>query len=410
MLHSRQVSLIKRIFAHIDAGTTDLSASVGLNPVQAYFSSAHQSLENEHLFRRRGLLVGLTCRLQAPGDYVVDDLSGTSLLLVRTPSGRINAFLNVCRHRGAPLVQECGRGAKSFVCPYHAWSYDVEGLPRQLSPRGAFPGLSPSDRRLARVPVTEANGLIWVHPYADVVQPVDLQGLESEIDAYALGSLFHYETRRLCRQMNWKIVVETFLENTHFPFLHGDTIASLFIPGLGVFEAFGEHCMIVYPRKTIHALRGQPEATWNLLDHSVVIYVLFPNSLLIWQRDHLEVWRVFPDPSGNPAMCRAEASIYSPSLADNPKARGHWDRNMELLLRTVDGEDFPLAEGIQRGLSSGAQSHLTFGRHEPALIHYHAQLNKVLTMREDEPIPKSSRAFPATEIKSRESVRNFDSC
>jgi hypothetical protein len=136
--------------------------------------------------------------------------------------------------------------------------------------------------------------------------------------------------------------------------------------------------MVVYPRKTIHQLREQPEASWNLLEHSVVIYLLFPNSLLIWQRDHVEIWRAFPDPGGDPAMCRAEASIYSPSPADSPEARGHWDRNMELLMRTVDDEDFPVAEGVQQGLLSGAQSHLTFGCHEPALIHYHARLKRAL--------------------------------
>jgi phenylpropionate dioxygenase-like ring-hydroxylating dioxygenase large terminal subunit len=378
MRHDRQVALVKRILAHIDAGTTDLSPSIGLNPVDAYFSTARQALENECLFRKQALVVGLSGLLPAPGDYLVDDLSGTSLLLVRTPAGKLNAFLNVCRHRGAPLVQGCGHNAQSFVCPYHAWSYDTDGLPRQLSPRGQFPGLTPADRRLKQIPVTEAYGLVWVHPHADGVEPVNLQGLESEFDAYALSDFVHYETRRLSRRMNWKIAVETFLEDAHFPVLHRDTIATLFVPGLGVFDAFGDHCMILYPRVTIHELRGQPEANWRLLEHAAIVYVLFPNSLVIWQLDHVELWRIFPDPGGDPAMCRAEASLYSPTVADSYKARGHWDRNMDLLMRTVDGEDFPLAEGIQQGLRSGAQSHLTFGCHEPALIYYHARLNKAL--------------------------------
>jgi phenylpropionate dioxygenase-like ring-hydroxylating dioxygenase large terminal subunit len=378
MLRERQVALIKRILAHIDAGTTDLSPCIGLNPVDVYFSAARQALENERLFRRRGFLVGLSGLLPEAGDYLVDDLSGTSLLLVRTSSGQLNGFLNVCRHRGAPLVQGCGHGAKNFVCPYHAWSYDQDGVPRQLSPRGQFPGLTPADRSLKRIPVTEAHGLIWVHPHEDGVEPVDMQGLEGELDAYRLGGFVHYETRRLCRRMNWKIAVETFLEDAHFPILHRDSIAPLFVPGLGVFDAFGDHCAVIYPRMTIHQLREQPEANWSLLEHAAIVYVLFPNSLVIWQLDHVEVWRIFPDPGGSPAMCRTEASLYAPTLADNPKARGHWDRNMELLMRTVDGEDFPLAEGIQQGLLSGAQSHLTFGCHEPALIHYHARLNKAL--------------------------------
>lgn len=147
---------------------------------------------------------------------------------------------------------------------------------------------------------------------------------------------------------------------------------------LGVFDAFGEHSRVVYPRKTIHTLRDQPEDTWDLLKHSIIVYVLFPNSLVIWQRDHVEIWRVFPDPGADPGMCRAEVSLYSPVPAINPKMRSYWDRNMALLMRTVEEEDFPLAEGVQQGLSSGAQSHLTFGRHEPALSYFHDQLKRAL--------------------------------
>lgn len=95
----------------------------------------------------------------------------------------------------------------------------------------------------------------------------------------------------------------------------------------------------------------------------------------------MEVWRVFPDPGGDPGLCRTEGSLYIPSPANTPETRGHWDRNMDVLMRTVDGEDFPVTEGIQQGFSSGAQSHLTFGRHEPALIHYHARLQQALESR-----------------------------
>lgn len=378
MQHSRQVSLIKRIFAHIDAGTTDLSTSIGLNAVENYFCTTHQALEKEKLFDQRGLLLGLSGQLPEPGDYLVDDLNGTSVLLVRTATGKINGFLNVCRHRGAQLVHGRGQHAKHFVCPYHAWTYDLEGMPRVLTPRGHYAELNPFDRRLTPVPVTEAHGLIWVHPQAVAVEPVHLQGLESELDTFGLAVFSHYETRRLCMRMNWKLVIDAFLESAHFPFLHSDSIAPLFIPGLGVFDAFGEHSRVVYPRKTIHTLRDQPEDTWDLLKHSIIVYVLFPNSLVIWQRDHVEIWRVFPDPGADPGMCRAEVSLYSPVPAINPKMRSYWDRNMALLMRTVEEEDFPLAEGVQQGLSSGAQSHLTFGRHEPALSYFHDQLKRAL--------------------------------
>lgn len=330
MQQALQTSLIKRIFKHIDAGTTDMSPTVRLNPVDSYVSSSHHKLELERLFGNRSFLLGPSSLLAAPGDYLVDNLSGKSVLLVRTQSGKINGFLNVCRHRGAQLVQGCGRGAKTFVCPYHAWSYDIDGEPRLLSPYGSFPGLAPSDRRLTRVSVAEKDGLIWIGAAADdgSQESVEMNGLEGELDTYRLAGFSHYETRLLCHRMNWKLVIDSFLENWHFCFLHGDTIASMFISGLGLFDAFGDHCRVVYPRQSIRELRGQPEASWDLLKHSAVIYLFFPNSLLLWQQDHVEIWRSFPDPSGDPNASRTEGSLYTPSPANTEKARGHWDRNI----------------------------------------------------------------------------------
>lgn len=379
MQHEQQVAIIKRIFAHLDAKTTDMSRAIGLNPVESYFSPAWQALEQQHLFHECGQLIGLHGLLRNAGDYLVDDLGGTSLLLVRTADGSINGFHNVCRHRGAPLAQGCGQRAKSFICPYHGWRYDLNGMPMDL-PVALYPQLTPSERQLAAVSVIETHGLIWAHPKT-AAKPIELHGLQQELDAYRLQDLHHYETRRLLRQMNWKLLIDTFLENAHFPFLHRNSIDPLFIPGLGIFDAFGDHCRIVYPRKTITTLRGTDERDWDLLKHSVIIYVLFPNIFLLWQLDHVEVWRAYPDPGGDPAKCVAEVSMYIPEPADSDKARAHWDANMRILLRTVNEEDFPLAEAVQRGLLSGAQPHLTFGCHEPGLIHFHACLQRAMINR-----------------------------
>lgn len=376
MQHEQQVAIIQRIFAHLARRTTDSSPAIGLNPVEAYCSPAWQAAEQQALFTERGQLLGLRGLLPTAGDYLVDDLGGPSWLLVRTAAGPIHGFHNVCRHRGAALVQHGGHCARRFTCPYHGWSYDLEGVPVGL-PDAHFPGLPAAQRRLAAVAVSEAHGLIWVHPRG-APTPVALHGLEQELDAYHLQDFVHYQTRRLQRRMNWKMVIDTFLENAHFPFLHRDSINPLFIPGVGIFDAFGDHCRIVYPRQTLHSLRGTDERGWDLLRHSVVIYVLFPNTLLLWQMDHVELWRSYPDPGGDPAQCVAEVALYIPKPADSDKARAHWDANMQILLRTVDAEDFPVAEAVQRGLRSGAQPHLTFGCHEPGLIHFHARLRRAM--------------------------------
>jgi hypothetical protein len=82
----------------------------------------------------------------------------------------------------------------------------------------------------------------------------------------------------------------------------------------------------------------------------------------------------FPGQSGSPSECVAEASLYTPEPAQTDAAREHWRRNMDLLIRTVVDEDLPVAEDMQRGYEARVQTQVTFGRHEPALQFFHAQL------------------------------------
>jgi hypothetical protein len=98
---------------------------------------------------------------------------------------------------------------------------------------------------------------------------------------------------------------------------------------------------------------------------------------LVWQGDHVETWRSFPT-GADAGSCIAEAALFTPGPAADDKAKRHWDRNFDLLMRTVDAEDFPVCLDIQRGFAAGAQEHVTFGRNEPALGHYHRSLAATL--------------------------------
>ncbi len=107
-----------------------------------------------------------------------------------------------------------------------------------------------------------------------------------------------------------------------------------------------------------------------------MIYVLFPNTVLIMASDHLETWRIFP--GRHPAESVIQVSLDTPEAAATDGARVEWQHRLELLLATVNDEDFPVGEDIQRGLTTGAQTHLTFGRNEPALAHFHRAIDEEL--------------------------------
>lgn len=384
MDHQTQVRLTQEIFKLLEQGSTSLAEEPFLNPVSVYHCAQHLALEQAALFSAYPLLMGLSGQLDHPGDYLTDDLSGVPIVIVRTAEGGLNAFINVCRHRGARLVEGRGTLRNALTCPYHGWMYNLQGQIVQLAPAGRFPGLPCADYNLVKLPVIERGGLIWVYrvPGKSVALASPFGALDAEIENFRFQGFSLYETRLLEKPFNWKNALETFFENWHFPFLHQKTVASIFLPAVSQFEAFGNNARLVMPRRTILTLRDQPAQQWNLLEHSLVIYFLFPNTLLLWQRDHLEIWRVFPKPQ-MPGVCLAQVSLYTPHEAVTACEREVWNKNMKLLLETVDGEDFEVSAKIQKGIASGAQTHLTFGRNEPALQHFHRVIQQAIaTQRE----------------------------
>ena len=145
------------------------------------------------------------------------------------------------------------------------------------------------------------------------------------------------------------------------------------------FDAFGHNHRGVYVRKNFDELRAQPEAEWNILPYTTMVYVLFPNTVLVVQQEQIETWRVYPD-GDDPDRAKIHVSLYTPERPMTESATRHWRKNMDLLMKVVDEEDFPLGEKMQVGFHSPAQEHVTFGRNEPALAHFHGQLDRALEL------------------------------
>ena len=132
---------------------------------------------------------------------------------------------------------------------------------------------------------------------------------------------------------------------------------------------------VVLPDDLGEALRAQPDAERNLRPHIIAIYQLFPNTIVIWQVDHLEVWRAFPH-RDDPGRCDVEFSLYRPADSDRPEK--HWAKNRDIAIRTVLDEDFPLGERMQIGFESGATDEVIYGRNEPSLVHFHRSIRRAL--------------------------------
>ncbi|MEE4190738.1 MAG: SRPBCC family protein [Halieaceae bacterium] len=333
--------------------------------------------ERERLFLARPLIAAHVSELPEPGSYKTMELVGKPLLLVRDESGAPRCFINVCRHRGAQLVGEASGCKHRFSCPYHAWTWnssgELIGVPHEKT---GFPELDREAYRLTEVAVEERAGWIWVRlsGEGDIDVAAHLGELDGEFARIDAGSHVVFDTTVRELKCNWKILVEGGLEAYHFRVAHRGTIAPLFLDNLSSYQCVGRHIRSVLPRSTLPELAGAPSEDWDINKHANLLYSLLPGSQFLVQEDHF-VWIQGIPVAPDRTLMRLSTMI--PVAAHTPEKQSYWRRNHDLTIYTLD-EDFELGEAIQRGLDSGANPHLNFGRFEGALAKFNATVDEAI--------------------------------
>ena len=371
--------LVAEIDRYLEAGTTAMADEMLRNPVSEYTQSGRLAQEKAQLFRRYPLVVGHGSQCPEARDFFTEDVAGVPILVSRQDDGSLKAFLNVCRHRGSKVTfEECGQ-RRSFSCPYHAWTYRSDGSLVNIPYSEGFAGLDRSDMGLVELPVEERHGFVWVvlTPNGPIDVAAHLGDLDAELASFGIGAYVLERSTLLRADANWKIVVDGFLETYHLRFLHGATIGPYVKTNLAPFEAIGRHGRMTAVRASYDEARARSRDELDLLPHVALVYQIFPNTILLWQGDHFESWLVFPE-SENPARSASRVQLLAPRPTASEDEQRHWDQNWKILMNTVLNEDFVVAQTMQEGFVTGAQTHLTFGRNEPALQHYHRSLSDVL--------------------------------
>ena len=375
MQHDIQVRLIREALEAIDRGAPPMTEAFTRNDPAAYTSPERARREREILFREYPLVAGFSCTVKNRGDYFTDSLGPTPILVTRNNDGRLRAFANICRHRGSRLVDGCGSGAVRFSCPYHAWSYDLDGRLRAIPEEAGFAMLDRESHGLVSFPVEEKFGLVWVT--ADEGAHIDvakhLGGLADDLASYGIDDFELADQRVVRRKMNWKLVSDTFWEAYHIKVLHKSNVAPLFVKNLALYDGFGLCHRLVGIRNSIEKMRALPEAQWELIPHATILMNLFPNTICVMQSDHLETYRVFPAPGAVNESITEISVLTPPADTENPK----WKKVMDLLVGVVE-QDFAIGEQIQRNFESGALREVVYGRYEPALEHFHRSIRHAL--------------------------------
>lgn len=376
MDRDHEISMITTFLDHHARRTSLKVDSMATVAVDVYCSSDILAAERR-LFQEHPQCVGLSTDLPSANTFCTRADLIVPTVLTRDTSGVAHAFVNVCRHRGSAVAS--GRGEmKRLSCPYHAWTYGLDGVLLHIPDADAFPDVDMAACGLVEIPLVEHNSMLWLLPtnQRDYDLPPYLGTLDTELADLALGSFDYWRTERLELEFNWKLVIETFLEPYHFSSLHRTTVGPYFLPNLCWVDGSAPHVREVIPRRTMLDLAGTPTDQWHLLPHAVIVHVLFPNTVLVWLLDHLETWRVIPHHS-DPAKCVCELDFYLPR--NTTRTTEYWEKNWEQTISTVLTEDFQAMAGVQRGLASGANTHFTVGRNEPALARFQQALANALS-------------------------------
>ncbi len=376
MQKNTQVELLKELVELHDNKAPYLTEPWTKIGTERYTNSERHGQEIEKLFLAKPLIAAHASELPEPGSYLTMDLVGKPLLLVRDEAGQVRCFLNVCRHRGAQLVGEASGCKHRFSCPYHAWTWnssgDLIGVPHEKT---GFPELDRQAYRLNEVGCEERAGWIWVHLGSQEIDvAAHLGELDGEFGRIDAGSHVVFDTTVRDLKCNWKILVEGGLEAYHFRVAHRETIAPLFLDNLSSYQCVGDHMRSILPRATLSEMAGQPSDDWDINKHANLLYSLLPGSQFLVQEDHF-VWIQGIPVAPDRTLTRLSTMI--PADANTPEKQGYWRRNHDLTIYTLD-EDFDLGVAIQRGLGTGANPHLNFGRFEGALAKFNSMVDEAI--------------------------------
>jgi len=215
---------------------TTVSSPASLLPTPPGRSYVDPSLfadEQMQIFERMWFCAVRAQEIDGPGSFRTVDVGRESVIVVRGTDGAVNAFFNVCRHRGARVcLEESGTVKRTLRCAYHAWTYGLDGTLVAAPNLVNMPDLDRREYGLRRVAVREWLGYVWVcladEPPAfeqDVMGAVitRLGDLES-IDRYNLASLVVGASIRYQVRANWKLIVENFMECYHCSTIHPELV------------------------------------------------------------------------------------------------------------------------------------------------------------------------------------------
>ncbi len=379
-----QVRLIKQLETHLDAGTNVDAGGLMRNPTSVYVDPELAEREWNEFFVGHPQVVGLSGDLAAPGSFMTIDNLGVPILATRDSEGKFRAFVNSCRHRGA-LVENRERGdeATSFSCPFHNWTYGLDGKLIGMPKPDHFGDVDIACIGLAELPAAERHGILWLHPDREGTIDVDSllgEELSDELEHWNFDGLRRLGGDSYDVACNWKLAMDTFGETYHFPVLHSNSLNLAFHGNVQCYDTFGRNHRMLLCRRAIDEMLKLPENEWRVTTAGLPAYWLFPNVQLLPSDFGCFLVRAYPTP-GNAGNHVSRISFYAWPGTEVGSAAETGVRNIsENFASIIRDEDYVVAASQQKAANEGSLEHVLFGRNEPALHHYHNTYRAALGM------------------------------
>lgn len=363
---------------------------LGRDPIPAapYYDPAYFELEREAVFKRSWLHIGHVCELPEPGSFIRREVevARASVLVARGKDGEIRAFHNVCTHRGTQLTEETEGKRATFSCPYHRWTFGMDGKLLSAPDFENF-GLSKADCNLRAIPTEICAGLIFINfdrapaqSLADYLGPLAEQLAMFPPSQATNFSEYVYEI-----DANWKLTYDNFQENYHLRFIHPRTGVAT----IGSDNPFGYplHYGFHGPHRT-QTIWANPDAASTITPVQGIAFGkgiraamadglmgaptardylgLFPNFFILGSPSQPFSHTVWPISAGR---SRGIVRLYWKGPDDTASRRFAREFAMATI-RDIHAEDRDVIAAGQRGLESGALTHIHFQKQEALCRHF----------------------------------------
>lgn len=331
-----------------------LSHATALSP-DIYTDESIAELEQQRIFHSQWLCAGRADSIAKPADYLTYNIGSQPVVVIRQKDNSLQAFANICRHRMMQLLEGKGECKNSRItCPYHAWSYGIDGSLIGAPQMQKSEGFDATQLSLAKVRCEIWKGWIYLtlNPDAESVAE-QLKGLDPLLSHYEMENYVHVVQRDHVWNTNWKLLTENFMEGYHLPVAHKNTVGADFPINQTGFSEKQPDPAFTYQTfmKTGDAPVGNAHAkNTRLVDEqrsTSIMPTIFPTHMFVLAPDHL--WYLSLQPKGTGQVQIRYGAALAPEVVEHEADPDKYISEFIEFLDRVNEEDRFVVEGIFAG-------------------------------------------------------------